>query len=149
MCNRKLPPGSRHSEGTKAQSIPQANIFLLYLQKRYRFRRGRVDREVYLHMELMNIFTLNILIQFHLFIWCIYCLFYIITTSDADPVLNSYVPPTSSKTAELDSAGVDISYWHLFADVHTNAHLHTCAYSQFSSGPVYCQETLIYCDWKS
>lgn len=90
-----------------------------------------MGRKVSLHIEFMKILTLTILIWFHLFIWCIYCLFYIITTSDAYPVPNSRVPPAGRSTAELDSVGVDISNWHLSADIHTNSHLHTCVYSQF------------------
>lgn len=94
------------------------------------FKRGQMGGKLSLHMDFMKILSLIILIQFW-FIWYTYCLFYINTTSDAYPVLNSCVPPASRNTAELDSACVDISNWHLFADIHTSSHLHTCAYSQF------------------
>lgn len=90
-----------------------------------------MGRKVSLHVEFMKILTLTIRIQFHLFIWCTYCLFYIITTSDAHPVPNSRVPLADRSTAELDSVGVDVSNWHLSANIRTSSHLHTCAYSQF------------------
>lgn len=67
-----------------------------------------MSRKVSLHIEFMKILTLTILIQFDLHVRCTYCLFCIVTTSDAYPVLNLCVPPVRRSTTELDSVGVDI-----------------------------------------
>lgn len=46
------------------------------------------------------------------------------------PVPNAHVLPARRNTAELDPVGEDMSNQHLFADIHTNSHSHTCVYSQ-------------------